>query len=278
MKKTVYGLAFLGIAMASHSALASSDDCSDAALKAVQQTAAEAARANRLPEAIALLEKKTAQCVEMNKPIDFWLRSDLGLYYWKNKQFSTCALMLAPLTWPTSQLQAEDGSADKVNKAIEFNFNKCRQAYGQAMGFTKLSRECPLKLAPDIFAAIAVPAGFLNPEPSQACVGLQRTSQNLDAGQTDACPRLVKLVAEDKSATKITPIAVIPGGPSLVSESDCCNITQLELGISKGKNLIRFTGSGRDCQGGTASMEYDEYYIFQPGISQKVGDLNLGFH
>src|ERR1043165_533897 len=130
--------------------------CSRAAIRKARGDAEKAVRAKDYAKAIAMLEPLLAEGGDQQSITDHaWLAGDLAAAYERNGQYLECARLMAPLTHPKSGLQ--DAGSDKLNKAIEFNLDRCSKAIDTKYAAIKPGG-CALTIDHAIASAAAPPA------------------------------------------------------------------------------------------------------------------------
>ena len=155
---------------------------------------------------------------------------------------------------------------------------------------------CALKLAIDLAprrayaAAVAAPCGFGSHEISVAvsddrCVAIEpgagATLEELDGdgeGPTGACPRLIFL-ERDGAGVRVVE-AGVANESFLDSISDCCNASHLAA-MREGDTLrivLHSDGPGRDCFGGTASIDHFDVYRLDGDRLEVEAQLGVSMH
>jgi hypothetical protein len=253
--------------------------CAKAAIRKARGDAEKAVRAKDFTKAIALLAPLLADCGDQQSVTDrAWLAGDLAVAYERNGQYVECARLMAPLTHPKSGLQ--EAGSDKLNKAIEFNLDRCSKAIDTKYVAVKPGG-CSLTIDRAI-ASAAAPAALVPKGAAAACVALvpgkpaPKTADDDPDARDTTCP----VVAVIWKGAKALERRDLPsdGASALGDDSYCCNLSAIAAGTMAGKTLVRVHGQGRECSGGTGDTASDVFYEWNGTTLIPSLDASLVYH
>ncbi len=256
-------------------------DCTENRKKSARKEASLLYAKTKVREASTLLQKMTNDCPERTAEVDWWIRSDLGLYFSKTGHHKECAALLGPLIYPTGRFDELGDS--KVDMAIEQNFNLCQAKDATETKFLKSGEPCKLKIKEAQQATLALPKGMWPKGVAAACLALSQTPDTIDpklseGEQIKRCPHLVLLTQEKPSS----PVLSTELLPPLKEENPlreagvCCNLGEIRAGQIKDVNYIEISGGGRNCLGGSALEETTGLYEWSGKDLKFIRDSSIG--
>lgn len=180
-----------------------------------------------------------------------------------------CARELAPIMWRLSMVSDGD-----LTEAVEITFNRCNdELAAEYAGIAP--RDCGLNIR-DAIATIAAPAALVPRAARGACLalvpGTARTQPADDFGVV--CPRIALVWSAGGLHRREL---AFDGGP-LDDTSWCCKLESIAAGTLDGKTLVRVSGVGHPCGGGTAYEATDALYEWNGKSLASPLDISIGFH
>jgi len=181
-----------------------------------------------------------------------------------------CTQLLAPIVWQLTALRDGD-----LEEAIQRTFDRCSAALDQRYERFKPGG-CRLKIA-GALSTTAAPAALRPKGAKAACLALvpgPPRKAALEGHKRNVCAR-VALVwsARGLKRRELT----FDGGP-LADESWCCNLDTIAAGTLHGHTVVRVTGSGHPCDGGTAVEGSDAFYQWNGKALVSPTDISIDFH
>lgn len=182
-----------------------------------------------------------------------------------------CARALAPITWSLSAL------SDDLRDEVKASFARCLAAAERHYKQIK-SGGCRLKIAGAI-SATAAPRAMVPRGAKAACVALfpgkpdvEVTSPDYDTGA--GCPRAELVWSSGKRQHRVLAFA---GGP-LADPVWCCRLDSVAAGNLDGQTVVRISGDGHPCGGGTAYEATDALYSWNGTALDSPIDLSIDYH
>ncbi|HEX3762101.1 MAG TPA: hypothetical protein VHW23_25545 [Kofleriaceae bacterium] len=181
-----------------------------------------------------------------------------------------CARLLAPIMWQLTAVSDADLAAE-----IEHTFQRCNTGLDRRFRRIKPG-ECRLKIDGAI-AKAAAPAALLPRGTKSACLALvpgppRKTA--LPGHEGDVCPR----VALVWSAGKLRRRELLFDSGPLGDELWCCHLDSIAAGTLDGHTVVRISGTGHPCDGGTAVEASDALYQWNGSALVSPMDMSIEFH
>lgn len=198
----------------------------------------------------------------------FWVYSDMSFAAYKVGDFVECLQILGPLTtphppWSIYSFELEE---TKVGKAIRYNEDLCSKAY-EAQQRDFRSDRCSIVENSDL--AIEVPREAVPQDIEVVCLTLkggadyQEFERAIDEDENEPAKLCPSVVMVSRKRGKTTEVQLRASEGPLADTSNCCNLEELSIAVRDGKQLVRVTGGGRNCFGGTADVTLDAVYNWQ---------------
>lgn len=181
-----------------------------------------------------------------------------------------CVRELAPVVWQLTALEDE-----ALEDAIQKTYDRCSAAAGRNYENIK-PRVCRLTIDGAI-AATAAPAVLVPKRAKAACLALVPGPPRKDAlpgHEGNVCAR-VALVWSAKGLQRRE--LTFEGGP-LADDVWCCNLDAIATGRLDGHTVVRVSGSGHPCDGGTAVQGSDALYQWNGKSLVSPKDLSVEYH
>jgi hypothetical protein len=182
-----------------------------------------------------------------------------------------CARALAQDTWWLSAL------SDDLRDEVKDRFDRCRVAAEQPYKQIK-SGACRLKV-PGAISTTAAPRALIPRGAKAACVALVPGSPGVKTTSPDydvetVCPRLELVWSTGKRRHRAL---AFDSGP-LANPAWCCNLGSIAAGTLDGQTVIRISGEGHPCGGGTAYEATDAVYLWNGTALASPIDLSIDYH
>lgn len=212
-----------------------------------------------------------------------WAYSDLALAAFKMRDVKKCFQYAYDIN------KSVDTSEEEIRKplnALLHNYSKCMELEGGKEEARKVDCQAfPWNLCGD-FKSLLIgkkvsdttfvnnkckdpnfPDGLdLTSVGSTGCMTLEPfVAGNLEEGISNTCPKILWVSGSESSVIYVEPKKKGEYGMvenQILDDSNCCNIftENLALANSDSKILLKMSGTGRDCYGGTASWSFEDIY------------------
>lgn len=241
--------------------------CDVAGVKALRKRANARVKAGEPNEAVAMFAGSSCYFDESSPELaseSAWMLSDYAFAHYKAGNFRSCHSLasshLAPYPLNVAAVFTED---DKVIKALSYNADLCEGRAKKAFeGFETVS--CAL----GVKGAEGVPKALLTPPMTDACLQILPGKQSEHDMYTAGDVIWITRAGGKTSKRNLTGDWV----------EDACNISSVGF-AAKGSSLrILVSGSGRDCNGGTAASSFEEIYALEGTSLKQVDSYQIGYH